>query len=50
MTGMKINSIRVEINRYGVIGNRVADTTAATAQGLDWPNTEIHRVTKGDLL
>ncbi len=46
---MKINSIRVEVKGYGVIGNRVADVTVAASQGLDWPDTGKHSVTKGAL-
>jgi len=46
---MKISSIIVEVNGYGVIGNRVADDTAATVQGLDWPTAGIPSETKGVL-
>lgn len=42
-------SFRVVVNGYGVIGNRVADATAATVQGLDWSDTGIPGITKGAL-
>jgi len=38
-----------EVNGFGLNGNRGADATAATAQGLDWPAAGIPSVTKGAL-